>query len=94
MPYEIVRKMSMRLLGVLALAAAGLGPGTALAGVAIVLTPPMAVTSPPPVVVQPQFSYPPGMSPAPIAPLPPQVTYFTPPQAFPVIVTGHHVRRH
>ncbi|HUC69485.1 MAG TPA: hypothetical protein VMA53_28965 [Stellaceae bacterium] len=71
----------------------------ALAGGArtvIVLTPPQPVTAPPTgYIPQPVPSYPAAAgAPLPIQPLPPQVTYFTPPQAVPVIVpnVGGHGR--
>jgi hypothetical protein len=68
----------------------------ALAGgarTAIVLLPPQPVIVPPTgYIPQPIPSYPPaGGAPAvPMQPLPPQVTYFTPPQA--VIIPGGHGR--
>jgi hypothetical protein len=60
---------------------------------AIVLLPPQPVIVPPTgYIPQPISSYPPaGGAPAvPMQPLPPQSTYFTPPQAVPVIIPGGH----
>jgi hypothetical protein len=62
---------------------------------AIVLLPPQPVTSPPTgYIPQPIPNYPPqgGAPVGPMQPLPPQVTYFTPPQAVPVIIPGGHGR--
>jgi hypothetical protein len=81
-----------RALPALALAAAVLGSaGPAMAGghVAIALTPPMAVMAPPNAYIPPPVvAGQPGAVALP-QPLPPQVTYWTPPQAVPVIIQGH-----
>ncbi len=92
---------SARALLTLAFAASllALAASAALAGgarTAIVLLPPQPVTSPPTgYIPQPIPSYPAqgGAPVVPIRPLPPQVTYFTPPQAVPVIILGGHGRR-
>jgi hypothetical protein len=81
-----------------ALSAVVASPATAGGHVAIVLTPPQPVTSPPSAYVPPPFlpGYPrPVTAPAPTAPLPPQIIYFTPPQAVPVVIPergGHGPR--
>ena len=95
MPYEIGGRMSMRLLPALGLALATLAPAAALAGdrTVIVLTPPMPVVTTPGATIPPPIppAYPPpAVAPLPLPPPPPVVTYFTPPQAFPVIVPGPH----
>ena len=82
--------LATSLLALAAPAALAGGPRTA-----IVLLPPQPVTSPPTgYVPQPIPTYPPpgGAPVVPVQPLPPQVTYFTPPQAVPVIIlnpSGH-----
>jgi hypothetical protein len=78
----LTQKMTWRM-AALALVLAGLGTPAAMAGsrVGIALLPPQPVLSPPVAAITPPAQ--PGYTPA---PLPPQVTYFTPPQAVPFIV--------
>jgi hypothetical protein len=92
------RPRSAQPLLTLAFAASLLAPvaPAALAGgarTAIVLLPPQPVIVPPTgYIPQPIPSYPPagGAPVVPMQPLPPQATYFTPPQAVPVIIRGGH----
>lgn len=81
------------MLGALAVAAAALGlaaPAAVAGGhVAIALTPPQAVMAPPNAYIPPPMvAGQPGEVPLP-QPLPPQVTYWTPPEAVPIIIPGH-----
>ena len=88
----------MRLLPVAALALAMLAPAVAPAGsrTIIVLTPPTPVVTTPGASIPPPIppAYPPpvpGVAPAPLPAPPPVVTYFTPPQAIPLVIpeSGH-----
>jgi len=89
MPYEIARRMSIRVLIALALAGPGVTPALAQSRVGIAILPPQPVFTPPSATVPPPVvpAYPPQVA-APLPPpvIPPQVTYFTPPQAVPVII--------
>jgi hypothetical protein len=91
MEAEMMYRRMTGLVLALALAAGTIPAASAGGRMGIALLPPMPVTSPPsgyipqPAQPVPSFPQPMGAPVVPMQPLPPQVTYFTPPQAVPVI---------
>ena len=85
------------MLGVAAvLGVAGAPAASADGRVGIAILPPQPVMSPPQAYIPPPFvpGYPPPVTGAqPVAPAPPQTTYFTPPQVVPFIVRGESGQR-
>lgn len=78
------------LLGIAA-AAAPADAGGVRTGIAIL--PPQPVYGPSPGYVPSPSTLPPGVAPLPVPPVPPQVTYWTPPQPVPVIIPPDHGNR-
>jgi hypothetical protein len=84
---------------ILGLAGAAVAAPVAEAGAktGIVILPPRPVFGPSPGFVPPPTAVPPGVAPFPVPPLPPRVTYFTPPLVVPFVIHrhgGHHVHPH